>query len=50
MRRQLEELMKFKDKNRNVPSDSEFQLLRTRVDECEKVDSQLRKGAADTQK
>ena len=48
MRRQIDDLMKFKDKNRNIPTDSDFQLIRTRVDECEKADGQIRKNVADS--
>lgn len=48
MRRQIDELMKFKDNNRNIPSGSEFQLLRNRVDECEKADGQIRKNVTDS--
>lgn len=47
MRRQIDDLLKLKDKMKNMPNDSDFQLLRNRLDEAEKADNRMGKNITD---
>lgn len=47
IRNEVDDLKRFADKNRNAPTEAEFQLLRNRVDDCEKADNSIRKTITD---
>ena len=47
MRRQIDDLLKLKDKMKNMPNDSDFQLLRNRLDDAEKADNRMGKNITD---